>query len=179
MKYIITSSLILLLSACSSSQSYREKSLPALNFEKFFSGSLCAWGIVRHRDGEINRKFIANINAYKKTEQVILDEKFVFDDGENQSRTWIFQQINNNWIGSAGDVVGQATGKVIGDLLHLNYSLLIKQDNGEIEIDMDDWLHLIDENTLMGTTNMTKWNISVGRIDIVIQKQNNNVTTCL
>jgi hypothetical protein len=140
----------------------------------FFQGKLCAWGVVKGRNGEVSRKFVADINATSSQLAVELDEKFIFDDGEKQNRLWKFVKRDQQWIGTAGDVVGEAVGEVAGDTLHLEYDLEVPMDDDQIIIAMDDWLHLVDERTLIGTTNMTKWGIDVGRIDITIQQSDIN-----
>ena len=48
--------------------------------------------------------------------------------------------------------------------------LQINIDNSEYIVAMDDWLTLVDDSTLMGSTEITKWGVNLGRIDIVIQK---------
>jgi hypothetical protein len=159
-----------LLISCTTNLSVYEGNTPVFSMTKFFDGKLCAKGLVRNRDSTVNRKFVADINAKSSTNEVILDEMFVFDDGEQQQRLWVFSKQGNDWSGTAGDVVGHAVGKVVGDTLNLIYQLKISLDNDEIIVDMDDWLHLVDENTLMGTTQITKWGFNVGQIDIVIEK---------
>ena len=160
-----------ILSSCSTNLSQYQDNTPVFSMTEFFTGELCAKGLVRNRDASVYRKFIAEIKARSSHEEVILDEQFVFDDGEKQERVWIFKKQGSGWSGSAGDVVGNAVGKTSGDTLHLTYQLKITSDGDEVIVDMDDWLHLVDENTLMGSTNITKWGFDVGQIDIFIQKQ--------
>ena len=69
--------------------SYKNKS-PQFKMNEFFSGKLCAWGVVRDRSGEVSRKFVADIAATAEKDAVVLDEEFVFDDGEKQKRIWKF-----------------------------------------------------------------------------------------
>ena len=164
--------------SCSVKQDSYLDNEPALDFTSYFEGKLCAWGVVRNRSGEMSRKFIADIEAYTTIDSIVLDEVFVFDDGEQQTREWTFIQSGDQWIGTAGDVVNEAVGIVVGDSLHLNYQLKIKVDENDWIINMDDWLHLIDKQTLMGTTNMSKWGFNVGRIDILMRKQLDESISC-
>lgn len=170
--------LIGLFSGCSINSDKYSQNSPEFDFKAYFSGHLCAWGVVRERDGSMKRKFVADIEAYTQKDKVILDERFLFNDGERQTREWSFELKNKQWIGTAHDVVGQASGEVIGDSLHLTYELLVKVDDNEYQIAMNDWLHLIDQQTLMGSTKMSKWGFEVGSIDIVMQRQQNNNITC-
>nr|WP_281282001.1 DUF3833 family protein [Aliikangiella coralliicola] len=176
--------LILLLTSlgllsCSVKQESYLDNTPKLDFADYFNGKLCAWGVVRERSGELSRKFVADINAYSLAESIVLDEVFLFDDGERQTRQWKFKLSGGQWIGTAGDVVDTAIGEVVGDSLHLNYQLEVKVDGDSWVINMDDWLHLIDRRTLMGTTNMSKWGFNVGRIDILMRKQPGGSARCI
>lgn len=168
--------LSLCLTSCSTNINFYQEKRPAFSMDEFFQGDLCAKGLVRNRDKSVNRKFIASIQATTDLNQVILDENFIFDDGEKQSRYWVFNRSGSQWLGSAGDVVGQAVGEVAGDTLHLRYQLKINVDQENIVFDIDDWLHLVDPNTLMGSATISKWGINVGQIDIVIEKQNQTIS---
>jgi len=60
---------------------------------------------------------------------------------------------------------------VVGDSIHLTYQLAINNDGKTIKVSMDDWLHLVDKNTMIGSTNMSKWGFNLGQIQITIKKQ--------
>ena len=161
---------VFLINGCAiDAERYRDKT-PGFKFESFFQGNLCAKGLVKSRNGQIIRKFTADIIASHAGNQVILEEVFLFDDGEQQERNWVFEKTAKGWSGKAGDVIGIANGEIFGDSLHLTYQLRIIIDNSEYIVAMDDWLTLIDDSTLMGSTEITKWGVNLGRIDIVIQK---------
>ena len=168
------------LAGCTTLVSDYEKRIPQFSMNSFFDGKLCAWGVVRERNGAALRKFVADVDATATNNKVVLNEKFRFDDGENQTRIWEFVKSGDVWKGTAGDVIGEALGEIAGDTLHLTYALNIQQKDGsEIIISMDDWLHLVDNDTLMGSTDMSKWGINVGRIDIVMQRQSNSAIQCI
>jgi hypothetical protein len=168
--FIIAIFLLTSLAACSPTIATYKDRQPKFVMNEFFNGKLCAWGIVRSRNNEVSRKFIADIDAIASEITVELDESFVFDDGEVQKRLWQFKKQQQQWIGLAGDVIGEAVGEVSGDTLHLTYDLAIQIDGDEVIVSMDDWLHLVDKRTLLGSTDISKWGFDVGRIDITIQK---------
>lgn len=170
MKYWLFIIGIFLLNACSSSPTLDNKRSPSLSLTEFFSGKFCAWGLVKSSGGELTRKFVAKIDARSKENSFELDEQFIFDDGEKQNRLWQFIYKDNQWVGTAGDVEGKAVGNVSGDTFHLVYDLNVKIDENHWTINMDDWLYLVDENTMMGTTTMKKWGFVVGEINITMQK---------
>ena len=170
MRYLLLSAIILL-SGCSADLSKYRTNTPVLNPAEFFSGQLCAWGTVRDFNGDVSRRFIADIKGEADDTSFTLDEVFLFDDGETQTRLWQFQKTSNGWEGRAGDVVGVAEGAFYGNMMSLKYDLEVNLDGDTIVISIDDELHLIDDNNLLGKTIMKKFGISVGEIDLIMQKQ--------
>ena len=75
-----------------------------------------------------------------------LEEKFLFDDGEKQSRTWKINILDdNNFIANAGDVVGDAKGKQYGNTLRMDYILRTPVGKKTYDLAIEDWIYLIDE----------------------------------
>ncbi len=71
---------------------------------------------------------------------------FFFSDGEQQSRCWKLIKQGNKYKGTAGDIVGEALGEVQGNALNWRYTLQVPVNGKVWDIDLDDWLYLIDEN---------------------------------
>ena len=163
----------LAIAGCSSDPSIYKDNSPKLDPQEFFTGDLCAWGTVHDYGGSVTRRFVADIQGTATENTFELDEIFLFDDGEKQTRLWKFNKIDNGWEGRAGDVDGVAEGQFFGNMMSLKYDLIITTDDSEIVIAMDDELHLVDENNLMGKTIMTKFGITVGEINLIMQKQPN------
>jgi len=164
---------LLLLTGCSADIGRYEKNAPKLQPEEFFSGQLCAWGTVHDYSEQVSRRFVADIKASASASSFELDEVFVFDDGSTQTRLWKFNKTKNGWNGTAQDVDGIANGQFIGNMMKLTYDLFIETDDSNLIIAMDDELHLIDQDNMIGKTIMTKFGLKVGEINLVIQKQNN------
>ena len=165
--------LLILIGGCSSDPSLYKNNTPILDHQAFFTGDICAWGTVHDYSGSVTRRFVADIKGTATDTSFELDEIFLFDDGEKQERLWKFNKTADGWEGRAGDVAGVADGQFIGNMMALKYDLQIKTDDSEIIIAMDDELHLVDENNLMGKTIMTKFGITVGEINLIMQKQLN------
>ena len=84
---------------------------PRLIIENYLSGNVKAWGVLQNRSGKVTRQFSADLDGKWDGKQLILDEKFNWDDGEVQTRQWQITKIDdNNYEGTAGDVVGKAKG---------------------------------------------------------------------
>jgi hypothetical protein len=145
---------------------------PQLVAEEFFNGQLRAHGIVKDRGGEVIRYFNASINAYWIDGIGTLDERFVFDDGEQQTRVWKLQpNADGSYVATAGDVIGEGKLKVAGNSLFLDYVLRIPYGDDSIDLRIDDRMYLVSEKVLLNESVMTKWGFKVGQITLVIEKE--------
>jgi hypothetical protein len=162
----------LLLSACAavSVDDYADNQ-PQLVAEEFFNGKLTAHGVVKDRGGRVTRYFSASIDASWRDGVGTLDERFVFDDGERQTRLWTLKPAgNNNYIATAGDVIGDGKMKIAGNSLFLDYVLRIPYDGDTLDLRIDDRMYLVSERVLLNESIMTKFGFEVGRIMLVIEK---------
>ncbi len=161
------------ISACSSItvEQYADNE-PQLVAEKFFNGQLTAHGIVKDRSGQVIRYFSANIKAYWVDGIGTLDESFVFDDGERQTRVWKLKpNADGTYVATAGDVIGEGKMKVAGNSLFLDYVLRIPYGDGTVDLRIDDRMYLVSDKVLLNESVMTKWGFKVGQITLVIEKE--------
>ena len=171
-KYCLLAGLCFVLSACSSVtvKNYADNQ-PRFVAEEFFNGKLSAHGIVKDRSGEVIRYFSASIDAYWRDGVGTLDEKFVFDDGERQTRVWKLEKTSDGvYNATAGDVVGTGLMQVAGNSLFLDYVLRIPYGDGTIDLAIDDRMYLVSPRVLLNESIMTKWGFEVGQIMLVIEK---------
>ena len=161
---------ILLLSACSSaSVDDHSNFTPQLDPVDFFDGKLTAHGVIKNRSGRVIRTFSADINAYWKDDIGTLEEDFVFDDGELQTRKWTLTPAQNGaYIGTAGDVVGEGKLTNAGNSIFLDYVLRIAYGESSIDIRVDDRMYLVSDNVVINESIMRKFGFRVGSISLVI-----------
>lgn len=161
------------LSACTSVsvEDYADNK-PEIVVEEFFNGKLLAQGIVKDRGGKVIRYFSASIDASWRDGIGTLDERFVFDDGERQTRVWTLKPgVDNTYVASAGDVIGEGEMRVAGNSVFLDYVLRVPYNGDSIDLRIDDRMYLVSERVLLNESIMTKWGFEVGSIMLVIQKQ--------
>ena len=161
------------LSACTSVsvEDYADNK-PQIVVEEFFNGKLLAQGIVKDRGGKVIRYFSASIDASWRDGIGTLDERFVFDDGERQTRVWTLKPgVDNTYVASAGDVIGEGEMRVAGNSVFLDYVLRVPYNGDSIDLRIDDRMYLVSERVLLNESIMTKWGFEVGSIMLVIQKQ--------
>ena len=168
--YII---LLLLLSSCSdhSIKSYSGEE-PKINLREFFDGDIYALGIVQDRSGQVIKRFKVDIKAYWKGNKAILDEKFVYSDGTKSSRVWELKEIaESKYEGRADDVVGIASGETSGNAFYFEYDLDLLVDDTSYKVNFEDWMFLLDKNTLLARSYMNKWGFDLGEVTIVMSKK--------
>lgn len=165
--------LSLLLTSCASPSvdHYKDKT-PKLDLEHFFKGTVDAWGMFQDRKGEVVKRFHVVIQSRYEGTTFVLNEQFTYDDGTHQQRIWRLQkQSDGRWIGRADDVVGDAVGEISGNALHWRYVLDLPVGSSNYHMKMDDWMFLMDENTLVNRTQMSKFGIDLGEVTLFFKRR--------
>ncbi len=170
-KYLIV--LLFLTSACTSDMNIDNFSntKPKFTLEDYFNGKTEAWGLFHDRFGNLKRSFKVDITGTLSENELILDERFVYDDGEEDQRIWKIKILGNNkYSGTASDVVGQAIGQSNGNALNWKYKLNLKVNQSTVQVDFDDWMFLQDRGILINRAEVKKWGINVGVVTITFLK---------
>ena len=165
--------LTLTLLSCASDMNIKnfENETPRFVLEDYFDGKTKAWGMFHDRFGNLKRSFKVDIIGILDNDTLTLDEKFVYDDGEKESRIWSIKILGNNkYSGTADDVIGEATGISSGNALNWKYKLNLKVKESTVVVDFDDWMFLQDDNILMNRAEVKKWGIVLGVVSITFKK---------
>ena len=137
--------------------------------ESFFSGSLTAYGVVKNYKGFASRSFAADITACWQDGVGTLDERFIFDDGEKQTRVWTLEKnLDGSYNATAGDVRGVGRARVAGNAMFLDYVLTIQLSDSRIDVAVDDRMYLVSEDVLINESTLTKLGLPVGGIVLTI-----------
>ena len=144
---------------------------PRFVLEDYFNGQVKAWGLFHDRFGNLKRSFKVDIKGTINNNELTLDEKFLYNDGEEDQRIWKIKILGNNeYSGTAGDVVGEAFGSSSGNALNWKYKLNLKVKDSFVLVDFDDWMFLKDNNILMNRAVIKKWGIELGVVSITFLK---------
>jgi len=145
---------------------------PVLDLREYFTGRVDAWGVVQDRSGRILKRMVVEIDGTWKGDTGTLDERFTYADGTKETRVWTIRKDGNRYTGTAADVVGEARGEAAGNALRWNYVLDARREGGgTIHLDMDDWMWLVDERTLVNRTTFSKFGIRFGEVTIFFRKR--------
>jgi len=150
-----------------------ENKQPKFVPQEYFNGNLKAYGVVKDRGGKIIKSFKADlIGSWDENGVGTLDETFVYDDGTKQKRVWTLKPIGKNeFIGTAGDIVGEASMKVAGNTVMIDYVMTVPYGDSTIDISVRDWLHLIEDGVIINHSKMKKFGFEVGELVITIIKE--------
>ena len=152
-------------------KSYQDKK-PELNLLEFFQGRIEGWGSLFDWQGRATRRFSVLIEGKWQGQDGELQEWFVFEDGEKTERTWkIHFSDDHHFTGVAHDVIDQAIGQQLGNATNIRYKLRVPYKKSAIDLRMDDWMYLLDENTILNRTKMKKFGLKVGEIVLLMKRK--------
>jgi len=144
---------------------------PPFDMAQYFNGTLDGWGMFQDRSGAVVKRFSVRIDCTWNGNEGTLDEHFEYADGTTQSRVWKLVKDGDRYTATAADVVGTARGAASGNALHWNYVLALPVDGRTWNVDMDDWMFLIDDRTMLNRTTMSKFGIRVGEVTLSFRKR--------
>lgn len=168
--YVLCS--LVLLAGCRSPtvQDYAQTE-PALDLFSYFAGQTQAYGQFQDRSGAVKRRFTVAISGTVEQDVLTLDEQFVYDDGEKEQRVWLIKRLaDNQYSGTAGDVIGAATGRSAGAAFNWRYTLDLPYKDSRIAVKFDDWMFLHTDGVMLNRAQVTKWGFKVGEVTLFFSK---------
>lgn len=163
----------LLLAGCAAPQpqDYAQEQ-PTLDLRRYFNGPLIAHGMFTNRQGRIVRRFTVHLQGRWDGQQGVLEEDFIYSDGERQRRVWhITDQGQGRYRGLADDVVGEAEGLAAGNTLRWRYTLALPVDGRVWHVQFDDWMVLMDDRVMLNRATMSKYGIELGQVTLSFDKR--------
>lgn len=142
-----------------------------LLLEEYFLGETTAYGVFEDRFGKVRRSFKVDITGTVENDVLTLDERFIYDDGERDTRVWSIDILGDgNYRGTAGDVPGWAQGRVIGNAFNWKYKVDLKVGDSIWNVGFDDWMYLLEDGVLINRAYVTRFGIRIGEVTIAFQK---------
>lgn len=142
--------------------------------QEYFNGKMMAYGVVKDRSGKIIRSFKGELyGSWDENGVGTLDEYFLYNDGEKQRRVWTLTPTKDakKFIGTAGDIVGEAPMVASGNTVMIDYTMRVPYGDGTLDIDVRDWLHLQEDGVIINHSKMKKFGFEVGELIITIIKE--------
>jgi hypothetical protein len=163
----------IILSGCASQklEDYAHEK-PVLDLSSYFNGTIDAQGFFQDRSGQIVKRFTVVMECTWTGNQGVLDEHFTYSDGTTQRRIWkLTKHADGRYTGFADDVVGEASGRTVGNAFRWQYTLSLPVDGTVYEVQLDDWMYLMTDRVMLNRATMTKWGVRVGEITLSFTKR--------
>ena len=149
---------------------------PVLRIEDYFDGQTKAWGIFEDRFGDLRRQFVVDIQGTWDGTELVLDERFLYSDGESNRRVWTIRKIDDhNYEGSADDVIGTAKGQAYGNALNWRYDMDLNIGESTLRVHFNDWMFLQEDGILVNRARVSKFGIEIGEVTLFFQKSGRQV----
>jgi hypothetical protein len=143
-----------------------------LVLEEYFAGETTAYGIFEDRFGKVRRQFKVDITGEVKGDRLTLTEKFVYDDGERDTRVWEIDILGGGkYSGTAGDVPVPAVGQVSGNAFNWKYKVDLKVGDSVWNVGFNDWMFLMQDDVLLNRAYVTRYGIEIGQVTIAFNKK--------
>ena len=146
---------------------------PPLKLEQFFEGRSYAYGIFEDRFGNLKRQFRVRIDGRVDADSLILDERFIYEDGETARRVWTIQNRGVDetglmrYQGQADDIDGVATGQIAGNVLSWSYDIVLSLSGQNLKVRFDDFIYQLDEDIAINRAYVSKWGVEIGQVTLV------------
>ena len=104
----------------------------------------------------------------------MLDETFLYEDGEKASRIWTIDNLGRaedgsfRYQGRADDVEGQAEGRISGSGLNWQYDVTLDMVGSKMNVHFDDWIYRQSEDIAINRAYVSKFGIEIGSVTIVL-----------
>ena len=151
---------------------------PKLKIEEYFLGETRAWGIFEDRFGKLRRQFVVDITGTMDGDELVLDERFDYADGEKDRRVWRIRKLDeHNYEGRADDIIGVAKGVSYGNALNWSYDLDLQIGDNSLRVHFNDWMFLQTDGVLMNRARVTKWGFDIGEVTLMFKPVDGAVKT--
>ena len=140
-------------------------SIPDFTPEIYFAQSLKAYGVFIDRFGTVRRQFEVTVNGTLTPDGFILDEDFLYDDGEVEIRRWRVTKLGEGrYQGRCDDVVGVAEGVHKDNMLSWQYRFRLDMFGRKVTVAFDDVMLLHADGIMVNRAIVSKWGLKLGEV---------------
>ncbi len=140
-------------------------------FEKFFTGKVIANGYMCFFYPKTRKKKLKVIfKGVFKNEKLKLIEEY-FEDNLKTIRQWQFEKIDKNkFIGSGKNIANPFELNIKDNFLEMSYEFKTKFKNINFNVHVKDCMYVINENTLLNYTRISKFLIPIAETQLLYEK---------
>lgn len=145
---------------------------PVLRLDQYLNGDLEAFGMFQDRSGKVIKRFQVVMKAKWSGNQGVLEEDFTYSDGSKSRRVWtLSKSAEGKYVGTAGDVVGEAHGEEQGNAFRWAYTLNLPVGEKTYHVQFDDWMFLMNDKVMLNKSKMSKFGVYLGEVTLTFIKR--------
>ncbi|SEW45364.1 Protein of unknown function [Cognatiyoonia koreensis] len=138
---------------------------PQFDIRERFNGAIQCEGVIYGPTGRVSSRFVAEFDAVWKGNVCVMKEIFHYDSGNVQNREWKFTLGNDGKFNAeAPDVIGTGLGEQKGSAVLLNYRIKLTEEAGGHELDVTDWMYLMQNGSIMNRSQFRKFGFKVAEL---------------
>lgn len=144
---------------------------PRFDVRQHLSGPILCEGVIYGPTGRITSRFVADMNGTWDGNTGTLAETFRYDSGAVQNRCWTLVLTDDSTIrATAPDVVGTGQGRAEGPAVQMRYRIKLDAEAGGHELDVVDWMYLMENGTIINRSQFTKFGVTVAELVATLRK---------
>jgi len=148
-----------------------QKTQPEFVLEEYFQGKTQAWGLFEDRFGDVRRQFVVTIDGTWDGTTLVLNEDFVYNDGEIENRVWSVSKTGKaTYEGETENAIGKAIGVSKGNAFNWNYDFNLKVGEDYWKVRFEDWMFLQPNGVVLNKAVVTRWGIRIGTVFLAFSK---------
>ncbi len=137
----------------------------------FLAGKTRAWGIFEDRFGRLRRRFTVEMDGQWQDGLFVLDERFIYDTGEIETRTWRVRPLaEGRFSATCPDCIGVASGECDNDSIRMSYRFRLALASRRIDVTFDDRIYRMGDATAVNRATMSKWGIKLGELSLFFER---------
>ena len=142
-----------------------------MHLEKALIGKTVATGDFRAING-VKRSFRVDVTGRWNGRVFTLAEKFVYDDGTRETKTWRFTKTGpDTYRGTREDVIGSTVLRVHGDTARFSYDVWLDGKAKKNKVRFYDKLVLQPDGSVKNRALVTKYGLPVARVTVNFERQ--------
>ena len=149
----------------------KNTALKKFEFEKFFTGKVIANGYMCFFYPKTRKKKLKVIfKGVFKNKRLKLIEEY-FEDNLKTIREWQFEKIDKNkFIGNGKNIANPFELDIKDNFLEMSYKFKTKFKNINFNVHVEDCMYVINENTLLNYTRISKFLIPIAETQLLYEK---------
>lgn len=161
-----------LLSACALAPALPKEAAGDFLIERDLAGETVARGEFSAING-VKRGFTAYLTGSREGDRFTLKERFEYDDGETDQKTWVLTlKADGTYTGTREDVVGEARGWRDGQAFRLAYDVRLPGADGKpgMQVHFQDVMVMRADGAVLNRASVGKWGLQVARVALEITR---------